>query len=479
MSGLIIIFLQKKECNERMKKLFAILMLGFVLFLAACGTDGNTDDEADHDANEKAAAEAEGVSDESEGSEEKQVVTFWHSMGGAGQEALDAIVDSYNSSQDEVQVNAEYQGSYDESLTKFNSVAGTDSAPTIIQTFEIGTMSMINSGSILPIQELIDADGYDMSGLEENIINYYSLDGTFYSMPFNSSTPVMYYNKDAFEAAGLDPEAPPETFEEVEEASKAIVEANPDMKGFALQAYGWLYEQLLANQGALLLNNDNGRTATPTEIGWTEEEGKSIFEWVKRMVDDETFANYGTNGDNMVSGFLAGDVSMFLQSSASSRDVIDNAPFEVGIAFLPHPEEKERAGVVIGGASLWLIDGKPEAETNAAWDFMKYLQTPEIQAEWHVGTGYFAINPAAYDEQIAIDAHEEMPQLNVTVEQLQATTSSFATQGALMDMIPEGRKIMETALETVYNGGEVDDAYHTAVEQFNTAIEQANAARGE
>ena len=127
--------------------------------------------------------------------------------GWAGQEALNKIVEEYNTSQDDIQVNAEYQGTYDESLTKFNAVAGTDSAPTMIQTFEIGTMSMINSGQIKPIQELIDADGYDMSGLEENIMNYYSLDGKFYSMPFNSSTPVMYYNKDAFKAAGLDPEA--------------------------------------------------------------------------------------------------------------------------------------------------------------------------------------------------------------------------------------------------------------------------------
>ena len=124
-------------------------------------------------------------------------------MGGTGQEALDDIVEDFNKSQDKIQVNAEYQGTYDESLTKFNTVAGTDSAPTMIQTFEIGTMSMINSGNIEPIQEFIDADGYDMSGLEENIINYYSLDGKFYSMPFNSSTPVMYYNKDAFKAAGL------------------------------------------------------------------------------------------------------------------------------------------------------------------------------------------------------------------------------------------------------------------------------------
>lgn len=452
-----------------MKKLLVFLTLGLVLFLAACSSNGGSAKEPENN----------GDKPDSTDSAEKQVVTFWHSMGGAGQEALNKIVEEYNTSQEGIQVNAEYQGTYDESLTKFNAVAGSDSAPTVIQTFEIGTKAMINSGQILPIQELIDADGYDMSGLEKNITNYYSLHGKFYSMPFNSSTPVMYYNKDAFKAAGLDPEAAPETYEEVEEASKAIVASNPKMKGFALQAYGWLWEQLLANQGALLLNNDNGRTDTPTEIGWTEEEGKSILEWVKRMVDDKTFANYGTNGDNMMAGFLAGDVSMFLQSSASSRDVIDNAPFEVGIAFLPHPEDKERQGVVIGGASLWMIDGKAEAEQKAAWEFMKYLQTKEVQAEWHVGTGYFAINPAAYDEQIVKDAYAEKPQLQVTVDQLQSTQSSYATQGALMDMLPEGRKIMETALETIYNGGEVDPAYNSAVEQFNAAIKQANAARGE
>ncbi|AWI11294.1 ABC transporter substrate-binding protein [Caldibacillus thermoamylovorans] len=452
-----------------MKKLIMIFSLGILFLLSACAggnsASGNSSQSTGNTNNEAGAKDG------------KQVVTFWHSMGGAGQETLNSIVEDFNNSQDKIQVNAEYQGTYDESLTKFNAVAGTDSAPTMIQTFEIGTMSMINSGNIIPIQEFVDKDGYDMSGLEENITNYYSLDGKFYSMPFNSSTPVMYYNKDAFKKAGLDPEKAPETFEEVEEASKAIVKSNPNMKGFALQAYGWLWEQLLANQGALLLNNDNGRTDTPTKIGWTEKEGKSIFEWVKRMVDDGTFANYGTNGDNMVAGFLAGDVAMFLQSSASARDVIDNAPFEVGIAFLPYPEDQERQGVVIGGASLWMIDGKPKEESKAAWEFMKYLQTPEVQAKWHVGTGYFAVNPAAYEEDVVKEAWAEKPQLQVTVQQLQSTKSSYATQGALMDMLPQGRKIMETALETVYNGGEVDQAYKTAVQQFNDAIEQANKAR--
>lgn len=450
-----------------MKKLLILILASFTLVLAACNASEDKEDEG------KAEAKEGGKSGG------KTEVTFWHAMGGQAQVALDEIVEKYNKSQDEVQVKAEFQGTYEETLSKYHSVGGTDDAPTIVQVNEIGTMSMINSGNVEPIQKFIDEEGYDMSNLEENIINYYKVDGKFYSMPFNSSTPVMFYNKDAFKEAGLNPEEPPKTFEEVEEAGKAIKKANPKMKGFALQAYGWLFEELLANQGGLLLNNDNGRSDTATEVAFDNEKGKSIFKWVKRMMDDDTFANYGINSDNMVTGFLSGEVAMFMQSSATARDVIDNAPFEVGVAFIPYPEKEERQGVVIGGASLWMSKGKSEDEQQAAWEFLKYLQKPEVQAEWHVGTGYFAINPKAYEEQVVKDAYEKMPQLQVTVEQLQATKPSVATQGGLMDMIPEERKIIETALETVYNGGDVDEAFSTAVEQVNAAIEQANAARGE
>lgn len=441
-----------------MKKGIGLLSSATALvMLAACGSSGGA----------------------SGGDSDKTVVTFWHSMGGQAQVALDQIVSSYNESQDEVHVNAEFQGTYEESLPKFHSVGGTEEAPTIIQVQEIGTMSMINSGNIVPIQQFIDEEGYDMSGLEENIINYYHIDGQFYSMPFNSSNPVMYYNKDAFEAAGLDPESPPETFEGIEEASKKIVEANEGMKGFALQAYGWLFEELLANQGGHLLNNENGRDDVATEVAFDNDKGRSIFEWVERMIEEDTFMNYGTNSDNMVAGFLAGEVAMFMQSSATSRDVIDNAPFDVGVAFIPHAEEVEREGVVIGGASLWMSSGKEEAEQEAAWDFMKYLATPEVQAEWHVGTGYFAINPDAYNEQVVQEAYEDMPQLQTAVQQLQSTKKSVATQGALMDMIPEERKIIETALENVFNGTDAQTAFDEAVKQVNAAIEQANKARGD
>lgn len=171
------------------KKFLALLMASILLLLAACNPSTET------------GTSGEGTDSESE---EKKIVTFWHSMSGKNQEALNSIVEDFNTSQDSIQVNAEFQGTYEESLPKFHSVGGTEDAPTIIQVQEIGTMSMINSGNIEPIQTFIDAEGYDMSILEENIINYYKVDDKFYSMPFNSSTPVMYYNKDAFKAAGLD-----------------------------------------------------------------------------------------------------------------------------------------------------------------------------------------------------------------------------------------------------------------------------------
>lgn len=124
------------------------------------------------------------------------------------------------------------------------------------------------------------------------------------------------------------------------------------------------------------------------------------------------------------------------------------------------------------------MNGAPEEEQQAAWEFMKYLQQPEVQAEWHVNTGYFAINPAAYEEEVAVQAHEETPQLQVTIDQLQSTTPSNATQGALGNFLPEGRQVVESGLESVYNGEDIEAAHETIVENYNQVIEQSNTAQG-
>ena len=152
----------------------------------------------------------------------KEKIIFWHAMGGNFQPTLNKIVEEYNKSQDKIEVEALYQGSYQEALNKFKSVQGTDKAPALIQLNEISTEYMYNSGAITPMQEFVKKDNYDLTKLEDTLINYYTINGTLYSMPFNSSASILLYNKDAFKEVGLDPEKAPKSYKELAEAAKKL-----------------------------------------------------------------------------------------------------------------------------------------------------------------------------------------------------------------------------------------------------------------
>ena len=449
---------------------FLALLLLSLFALAACTNSDSNSSSSETNGNE-GETEKEVVTNE----EGKTVISFWHAMSGAGQVSLDAIVADFNASQEKYEVQAEFQGSYEESLTKLRSVGGTKDAPAITQVFEVGTKYMIDSGFVEPIQKFIDEDKYDISQLEENILNYYTVDDQLYSMPFNSSTPVMLYNKDAFKAAGLDPEKAPETFSEVIDAAAKL--KTDDMKGFSMLTYGWFFEELVATQGGLYVNEENGRAGDATEATFNGPEGLNAFNFLDTMNKAGTFGNFGTNWDDIRAAFQSGKVAMYMDSSAGIKGIIDNAPFEVGAAYIPYADEVKRNGVVIGGASLWMSKGIAEAEQEAAWEFMKYLTTPEVQAKWHLETGYFAINPSAYEEQIVKDAWEVTPQLKVTVDQLQSTEPSIATQGALISVFPESRQQIVTALENLYQGMDPQEALDAAAEGTNRAIEIANKTK--
>ena len=451
--------------GKKFKFTWLVMILMGIFLLAACSNSDSGSSETPQKSDDDVEKTEDG----------KTVISFWHAMSGSGQEALEKIVADFNASQEDYEVKAEFQGSYEESLTKLRSVGGTADAPAITQVFEVGTKFMIDSGYIEPMQKFIDEDNYDLSQLEENILNYYSLDGELYSMPFNSSTPVMLYNKDAFKAAGLDPENPPQTFQEVIAAAEKLT--TNDMKGFSMLTYGWFFEQLVATQGGLYVNEENGRAGDATEAVFNGEEGLRVFNFLDTMNKAGTFGNFGTNWDDIRAAFQSGKVAMYMDSSAGVRGIIDNAPFEVGAAFIPYADEVDRQGVAIGGASLWMSKGIAEIEQKAAWEFMKYLTTPEVQAEWHLSTGYFAINPAAYEEESVKQAWEEMPQLKVTVDQLQSTEPSIATQGALISVFPESRQQIVTALENLYQGMDPKEALDQAAEGTNRAIEIANKTK--
>ncbi|WP_418303849.1 ABC transporter substrate-binding protein [Paenibacillus crassostreae] len=402
-------------------------------------------------------------------------VVWWHSMSGGLGEAVDKLVADFNSSQENVQVEAVFQGTYDESLNKLKAAMDSDSSPALMQVYEIGSRFMIDTDAVTPVQTFIDQEKYDISSLEANILGYYTFDNQLYSMPFNTSNPILYYNKDAFKAAGLDPENPPKTYEELAVAAKALTSEGQTGASFAI--YGWFIEQLLANQGVEFINNGNGRTTPATSSLLNSEASVATLTWWKQMLDDKSMMNLGRKTDDTKKAFAAGQIAMTLDSTASLRGIVSSADgkFEVGTGFLPKPEGSSDGGVVVGGASLWIMNNKSQEEQQGAWEFIKFLAEPATQAYWHVNTGYFPITQKAYDEQIVKDNLTAYPQFQTAIDQLHQTKLNLATQGAVMGVFPEARQLTETAIEEVLNDSKSpQEALDDAAKAISSKIEEYN-----
>lgn len=443
-----------------------IVLLVLIFGLIACSNDSGENAEPD---NGETTDNNGNTGGEGDAKGEKTAITFWHSMSGDNGEVIQSIVEQFNAQSDSASVEAIYQGSYNDSLTKLRAVGGSDQAPAIVQTFEIGTKYMSNAGFITPMQEFIDKDNFDTSILESNILNYYQLDGKLYSMPFNTSNAVMFYNKDMFAEAGLDPENPPSTFSEVKEAAEKLSDGDRQY-GFTMATIGWFFEQLMANSGAVYLNNDNGRSGDATEALVNSEEGLAIFNWLNDMNQAGTFKNYGSSWDDPRGPFFAGQVGMYFDSTANTAEVIKNSSFDVGTAFLPTADGMDPQGVIVGGASLWITNKVSQEQQDAAWEFIKFMTKPEIQAEWAASTGYFPITPAAYDEQVLQDVYNEYPQFTTAVDQLENTKQSPATAGPLTEIMPEARNIIETALGEMYEGKDPKAALDDAAAKITEAL---------
>ncbi|OYQ66736.1 ABC transporter substrate-binding protein [Aerococcus sp. 1KP-2016] len=431
--------------------------------LAACG-NGNASGET-NDASSSEAAEG------------KTELVFWHGMGGSTGEALQSIVDGYNESQDEVFVNAQYQGTYDETLTKLRSSAsGSQVGADLVQVFEQGMTFMIDSGLTVPVQDYVDETGFELGDLEENLLAYYTKDDTLYSMPFNSSTPIMYYNADVFEAAGI--EEAPTTFEEIIEISPQLIEAGVEMP-MSLTIYGWYIEQFINKTEEDMYNNGNGREGAPTEVVFDQNGSmlKALETWNKAQ-DEGVAPNVGRTGGQ--AEFVSGQSAITLASTATLRQILTEVDgrFEVGTAYFPALDAEDQGGVSIGGASLWMIDSEDEAKKDATWDFIQYLVTPEVQAQWNADTGYFPVNKNAHDEQVFKDNLAEFPQFQTAIDQLHDATAE--DQGALSGVNQEARMHYEAELERLLNNEiTAEEAVQNMADQTNAALENYNATNNQ
>lgn len=404
---------------------------------------------------------------------EGQEIVFWHGMGGNAGNALEALVEQFNAENElGITVVSEYQGSYDDSITKLRNSSLGNLEADLVQIYDLGTRYMIDSGLVIPMQDFIDAEGYDISQIEPNIKAYYTIDEQLYSMPFNSSTPILYYNVDLFEAAGI--EEAPKTLAEIAEINDALVEAGATMP-LSLQIYGWYVEQFIAKEGEHFVNNGNGREDFATEVSFIDSGVMEniLTEWYA-LLEAGAAPNVGRQGGQPE--FVSGNSAMTFGSTASLTGILAevDGSFEVGTAYLPAiTEENMDGGVSIGGASIWALDSQDPEKAQATWEFIKYLVSAPVQAQWASSTGYFPISTAAHDEPVFQENVENFPQFQTAIDQLHA--ASPESQGALLSVFPEARQIIETEIENMLNGVSTPkEAAQAMADQINTSIEQYN-----
>jgi sn-glycerol 3-phosphate transport system substrate-binding protein len=408
-------------------------------------------------------------------------IVWWHAMGGVNGEALGKIVANFNKSQSKITVEAIFQGSYDDLLTKLNTALASNAAPALAQVYDIGQAYMRDSKEVVPMQAFIDRDKFSTTDFEPAVINYYKYQDKLQSMPFNSSSSILYYNKDAFRAAGLDPEKPPLTFSEVTEAAKKLTKKDGGATvqyGFGPSIYGWLFEQLMATSAAPYADKGNGRDDRATKVMWNSAEGKAILDWWKAGVDGGYFYNPGIDNPGATNAFNSGKTAMYIESTAQLRNTINTAKFQVGTGLYPRPDSKPKdGGNIIGGASLYIMKSRPAAEQQAAWEFVKYVTTPAVQAQWQADTGYYPIVKAAYNEGPSKEWATKYPQFLTAVNQIRDSPQNRMTNGAVLGVMPQARQRTQKMIESVLLGKETSQqALESAVAEINAAIDKYNKA---
>lgn len=455
---------QKEEFMK--KKLTASVLAAASVLSMSMGTGMAFADETTAEVPEIEMADASEV--------DGTTISFWHSMGGVNGQAIDTLVQKFNDENEYgITVEAEYQGSYDDALNKLKSAQIGNMGADLVQVYEIGTRFMIESGWIVPMQSMVNADEYDTSVLEPNLAAYYTINDMLYSMPFNSSTPLMYYNKDMFDAAGIT--EIPDSLEAIAQIGDKLLDSGAQ-EVMSLGIYGWFFEQFIGKQGLEYANNGNGRTEAATAVAFDENGAAAniLNEW-KNLYYLGYAPNVGKGGDAGLADFSAGKSAITLGSTASLKQILQDVDgkFEVGTAYFPKVKSTDEGGVSIGGASLWALDNNDPKKLRATWEFVKFLISPESQAFWNAETGYFPVNVDAHDEDVFKENIEKYPQFETAIDQLHDSAPQYA--GALLSVFSEARAIVESEIESMLNGNEtVDEAVDSMASQINDAIEEYN-----
>jgi sn-glycerol 3-phosphate transport system substrate-binding protein len=483
-----------KHLSRRLAAIIAVL----AVVAAACGGGS--------DGPETAAPDAEGVTlptcpvDALDAATAPVDVTVWHTQTARPLEVLDELVDEYNASQDRVKVHLESQGaSYPEIQRKFNESVASRQLPALIVVDDTFTESMADSGVILPAQACFDADGYDLDQLELTARSYYTIDGSLWPVMAGIGTVLLYYNRDHFRRAGLDPDKTPATLAELREYAQKIKDAGVAEKPFVHELAAWKTEFWLTGARSAVVDNDNGRgegaTARATLAG--NPEALALFTWFKEMADDGlldpvpatagqinqylALANRSSSilidtssAATSIEAFLGGTLD---PSTLGADEVADASGLDLGVGTFPGLTEPGRTQM--GGDAWYLTNtGSPEVQAGA-WDFARFMNTPHAQARMLVGGSYLPWVTAAADDPSVVEYFAGKggvagTWLKLANDLVKGIDPSFP--GPLIGPYDRFREALEQAQDALlFGGSSPSDALDEAQKEVDTDLERYNA----
>jgi sn-glycerol 3-phosphate transport system substrate-binding protein len=413
-------------------------------------------------------------------------IAWWHAMSGELGRQLEKLAADFNATQSEYRIVPNYKGNYTETVTAAIFAFRSRGQPAIVQVNEIGTATMMAAkGATYPVFELMrdEAEAFSSTAYLPAITGYYiDIAGNMLSFPFNASTPILYYNKDLFRAAGLDPEVAPKTWPEVGAAAKRLRAAGAAC-GFTTAWPSWIHiENFSAFHNLPIATRANGLGGLDAVLTFnnpvTVRNIAQLADWQTTKVFD-----YSGRATSAEPRFQNGECGIFIGSSATRADIRANSKFEIGYGMLPYWPDVEGApqNTIIGGATLWVLRDRPRDEYKGVAKFFAFLSRPEVQASWHQNTGYLPITRAAFDLTRAQGFYDRNPGTAISIEQITLKMPTENSKGLRLGSFVLIRDVIDDELEQAFSGKKsAQAALDSAVERGNRLLrqfERANADR--
>lgn len=409
-------------------------------------------------------------------------IMWWHAMSGELGKQLEKLATDFNASQSDYRIVPTYKGNYTETVTAAIFAFRSRSQPAVVQVNEIATATMMAAkGAIYPVFELMrdQSEPFSPEAYLPSVTGYYAdVAGNMLSFPFNVSTPILYYNKDLFRAAGLDPDAPPKTWPEIGTAAKRLRAAGA-VCGLTTSWPSWVnVENFSAYHNLPLASRGNGFGGLDAELTFNNpavvRHVAQLAEWqATRMFD------YSGRGASAEPRFQKGECGIFIGSSATRADIKANSKFEVGYGLMPYWPDVAGApqNTIIGGATLWVLRDRPRAEYTGVARFFAYLSKPEVQAAWHQNTGYLPITRAAFDLTRAQGFYDRNPGAAIGIEQMTLKPPTANSKGIRLGSFVLIRDAIDDELEQAFSGKRTaQSALDLAVERGNRLLRQFERA---